>query len=239
MSVKHRYADDVDYSEYEPKIKKLLDTHIQSDNVVQVVAPVNILDPKFTKKLSDDKRGYDARGKAASADSIAHALKKTVTEKMDEDPAFYEKFSKMIQDVIDRFQAGKISEDEYFSKVQSLQDDFKSKRRDDVPEEISENEDAAAYYGVALSAFVYCGKCDAAEARRIAAKMALFTVESFEKHHKIQFWNDTDAQNRVRNELDDFLFDEIQVRERFGWSNDDIDSLEDKIMNVARRRSHE
>ena len=239
VSVKHRYADDVDYSEYEPKIKKLLDTHIQSDNVVQMVAPVNILDPKFTKKLSDDKRGYDARGKAASADSIAHALKKTVTEKMDEDPAFYEKFSKMIQDVIDSFQAGKISEDEYFSKVQSLQDDFKSKRRDDVPEEISENEDAAAYYGVALSAFVYCGKCDAAEARRIAAKMALFTVESFEKHHKIQFWNDTDAQNRVRNELDDFLFDEIQVRERFGWSNNDIDSLEDKIMNVARRRSHE
>ena len=239
VSVKHRYADDVDYSEYEPKIKKLLDTHIQSDNVVQMVAPVNILDPKFTKKLSDDKRGYDARGKAASADSIAHALKKTVTEKMEEDPAFYEKFSKMIQDVIDSFQAGKISEDEYFSKVQNLQENFKSKRRDDVPKEISENEDAAAYYGVALSAFMFCGKCDAAEARRIAAKMALFTVESFEKHHKIQFWNDTDAQNRVRNELDDFLFDEIQVRERFGWSNDGIDSLEDKIMNVARRRSHE
>ena len=84
-----------------------------------------------------------------------------------------------------------------------------------------------------------CLRLSAAEARRIAAKMALFTVESFEKHHKIQFWNDTDAQNRVRNELDDFLFDEIQVRERFGWSNNDIDSLEDKIMNVARRRSHE
>ncbi|MBQ3714943.1 MAG: type I restriction endonuclease subunit R [Fibrobacter sp.] len=239
VSVKHRYADDVDYSEYEPKIKKLLDTHIQSDNVVQTVAPVNILDPKFTQILSDDKGSYDARGKAASADTIAHMLKKTATEKMEEDPAFYEKFSKMIQDVIDSFQAGKISEDEYLSKVKGLEENFKSKKRDDVPAEISENEDAAAYYGVALTAFLYGNKCDTAEAKRLAVETALFVIEALKKHHKVQFWNDPDAQNRVRNELDDLLFDDICVRERFDWTNADIDSLEEKIMNVARRRSHE
>ena len=238
ISVKRRYADEIDYSEYEPKIKKLLDTHIQSDNVVQTVAPVDILSKGFSS-VHDKAAGYDTRSKASSADAIAHALKKTITEKMEEDPAFYTKFSKMIQDVIDSFQAGKMSEDEYLSKVKGLEENFKSKKRDDVPAEISENEDAAAYYGVALTAFMRDGKCDVAEAKRIAVKMALFTIESFEKYNKIQFWNDSDAQNNVRNDLDDFLFDIIRVRERFGWSNTDIDSLEEKIMNVARRRSHE
>ena len=35
-SVKLRYADEVDYREHEPKIKKLLDTHIQADSVTQI-----------------------------------------------------------------------------------------------------------------------------------------------------------------------------------------------------------
>ena len=238
VSVKRRYADEIDYSEYEPKIKKLLDTHIQSDNVVQTVAPVDILSKGFSS-VHDMVAGYDTRSKASSADAIAHALKKTITEKMEEDPAFYTKFSKMIQDVIDSFQTGKMSEDEYLSKVKGLEENFKSKKRDDVPAEISENEDAAAYYGVALTAFLYGNKCDVSKAKQLAVETALFVVESLKKHHKVQFWNDQDAQNRVRDDLDTLLFDNICVRERFGWSNADIDSLEEKIMNVARRRSHE
>ena len=238
ISVKRRYADEIDYSEYEPKIKKLLDTHIQSDNVVQTVAPVDILSKGFSS-VHDMVAGYDTRSKASSADAIAHALKKTITEKMEEDPAFYTKFSKMIQDVIDSFQTGKMSEDEYLSKVKGLEDNFKSKKREDVPAEISENEDAAAYYGVALTAFLYGKKCEAPKAKQLAVETALFVVESLKKHHKVQFWNDQDAQNRVRDDLDTLLFDNICVRERFGWSNADIDSLEEKIMNVARRRSHE
>lgn len=239
VSVKHRYADDVDYSEYEPKIKKLLDTHIHADSVTQTVAPIDILGKGFSKHLNDSHAGYEPKGKAASADSIAHAMKKTVTEKMEEDPAFYEKFSKMIQDVIDLFRAGKISDDEYAKEVNDLQEKFKNKKRDDVPEQIRENENAAAYYGVALTAFMYGNKCDVSRAKRLAVKTALFVCESFERHYKIQFWNDMDAQNKVRNEIDDLLFDEIQVREEFGWSNENIDSFEDKIMNVARHRSHE
>ena len=239
VSVKHRYADDVDYSEYEPRIKKLLDTHIHSDSVTQTVAPVNILDEKFTGQVQDVQATYDTRSKASSADSIAHLLKKTATEKLEEDPAFYTKFSKMIQDVIDLFRAGKISDEEYAQKIDELHSKFQSKKRDDVPEEIRENEDAAAYYGVALTAFMYGNKCDVETAKRLAIKTALFACESFEKNNKVQFWNDMDAQNRVRNEIDDLLFDEIRVREVLGWSNENIDSFEDKIMNVARHRSHE
>lgn len=238
-SVKHRYADDVDYSEYEPRIKKLLDTHIHSDSVTQMVAPIDILGKDFSTHLHDNQVTFDARSKAASADSIAHALKKTAIEKMEEDPAFYEKFSKMIQDVIDQFRAGKINDDEYAKTVEELREKFHNKKRDDVPEQIHENEDAAAYYGVALTAFMYGGKCDAETAKKLAVKTALFVCKSFEKYYKVQFWNDTDAQNRVRDEMDNLFFDEIQVREEFGWSNENIDSLENKIMDIARHRSHE
>ena len=42
-----RYAETVDYGEYEPKIKKLLDTHISADEVIQLNEPVNIFDAKL------------------------------------------------------------------------------------------------------------------------------------------------------------------------------------------------
>ncbi len=239
VSVKHRYADDVDYSEYEPKIKKLLDTHIKSNSVTQTQAPTNILDKSFRNVLCENEAGYDARTPAARADAIAHALKKSISEKMEEDPAFYEKFSKMIQDVIDLFLAHKISDDAYLKSVKELQEQERNKKRDDLPEELAGNDDAAAYYGVALAAFKNGNNCDEQEAKRCALKTALFVDATFCKNRKVQFWDDPDAQNRVRDELDNLLFDEIQVRERFDWSNDDIDDFEDKIMNVARRRSHE
>ena len=40
--MKLRYADSVDYREHEPKIKKLLDTHIQADRVAQINEPETI-----------------------------------------------------------------------------------------------------------------------------------------------------------------------------------------------------
>ncbi|RLB67472.1 MAG: restriction endonuclease subunit R, partial [Deltaproteobacteria bacterium] len=43
-SVKLRYAEAIDYRDYEPKIKKLLDTHIQANEVYQLNEPENIFD---------------------------------------------------------------------------------------------------------------------------------------------------------------------------------------------------
>lgn len=248
LSVKRRYADEIDYSEYEPKIKKLLDTHIQSDKVTQSVPLVNVLSDEFLKKVSTDPNAghlaepgaaYDARTPAARADSIAYALKKSVTEKMDEDPALYEKFSKMIQDVIDSFSNHKITDEKYLESVQQIQKDVQNKKREDLPAELENDDDAAAYYGFSLAEFEKCKKCSEEEFRKFAVDTARFIVQVFAEHRKVQFWKDIDAQNQVKGELDDFLYDEIRVRERFGWSESEIDEFEDAVMNIARRRSND
>ena len=43
-------------------------------------------------------------------DTIAHTTKKVITEKMDKDPAFYQKFLKPIQQAIEDFRAKRISD---------------------------------------------------------------------------------------------------------------------------------
>ncbi|MEQ8173233.1 MAG: HsdR family type I site-specific deoxyribonuclease, partial [Candidatus Eremiobacterota bacterium] len=87
-SVKKRYSDEIDYRDYEPKIRKLIDTYIPSDEVLQVTEPINIFESeKFQAQVEECKTI------ASQADTIAYRTEKTIEEKLEEDPVFYTRFS--------------------------------------------------------------------------------------------------------------------------------------------------
>ena len=50
VSVKKRYAEVVDFKEYEDKIQKLLNTYVSSDEVIKITDPVNIFDKESFQK---------------------------------------------------------------------------------------------------------------------------------------------------------------------------------------------
>ncbi|RLG27909.1 restriction endonuclease subunit R, partial [Methanosarcinales archaeon] len=71
-SVKLRYAEAIDYRDYEPKIKKLLDTHIQANEVYQLNEPENIFDDKSFMMVKEEQGVYSAgKTTASKADTIA------------------------------------------------------------------------------------------------------------------------------------------------------------------------
>ncbi|MDD3880225.1 MAG: type I restriction endonuclease subunit R, partial [Syntrophomonas sp.] len=146
-AVKLRYAEAIDYRDFEPKIKKLLDVHIQANEVIQLNEPVNIFDDNAFLAIKEERGVYETKSKAARADAIAHATKKAITEKMEEDPAFYEKFSLLIQQAIDGFRAKRISDLEYLNLVSEIRNKVVTRQHDDMPETLLGNEDAMAYYG--------------------------------------------------------------------------------------------
>ena len=73
--------------------------------------------------VKEERGVYQAKTTAARADIIAHETKRTITENMDKDPAFYEKFSKLIQDAIDGFKNQRISDLEYLQKASAIRDE--------------------------------------------------------------------------------------------------------------------
>src|SRR5690606_2551205 len=103
-SVTRRYADRLDAAtpkEIDAKINALLDKHITTDGIVPGVAAVNIFDEAGFRQVVLEETG----SVAAKADAIASATSKTITEKMEDDRVFYERFSKMIKDTIEEFRA--------------------------------------------------------------------------------------------------------------------------------------
>ncbi len=237
-SVKLRYAEAIDYRDYEPKIKKLLDTHIQANEVIQLNEPVNIFDDKMFNQVKEEQGVYQTRKTTASkADTIAHATKKVITEKMDEDPAFYEKFSKLIQQAIEDFRAKRISDLDYLHKVVDIRNKIVGKVHDDVPNNLSGNEDAMAYYGV-LKPFLDKHDLNEADLESITADTAIAIHGILEKHKKVQFWDDEDAQKQTVNEIDDYLYDELKTEKGIELSLDQMDDIIEKVLQVAKHRSY-
>lgn len=237
ISVKLRYAETIDYRDYEPKIKKLLDTHIQANEVLQLNDPVNIFDEKMFDQVKNEQGIFKNRKKTSSkADTIAHATKKVVFEKMDEDPAYYSKFSKLIQDAIDSFKEKRISDLEYLRKVIDIRNNIVGKVRDDIPDRLSHNEDAMAYFGI-LKPILKQSDLHKNKLETIASDTAIAVDCIFIKYNKIHFWDDEDAQNQVTNEIDDFLYDELKINKGIELSVTQMDEIILDVMKIAKNRS--
>lgn len=233
-SVRIRYAEVVDYRDYEPRIKKLLDTHIQADKVISLNAPVNILDESRFGKIGERDTAHERRTKASRADSIAYAIKNTTAENMEQDPVLYRKFSELIQQAIDDFRNRRITDAEYLQKVTDIRNQVESRQRDDVPETLRDDDEACAYFGEIKS----CLEDVQMDSRLddIAEKTARAVQDAINNHWKVDFWNDTDARKSVENAIDDFFYDDLQGRYGVNLSREKMDEMTARVMKVAKSR---
>ena len=104
-AVRRRYAEVVDFGEYEGRIQKLLDTHVGTGEVEIVTSLVNVFDQEAFQQELDKLEGA-----ASKADTIAHRAQRTISERMSEDPTFYQRFSSMIEQAILDFRNHRLTE---------------------------------------------------------------------------------------------------------------------------------
>ncbi len=231
-AVKLRYAESVDYRDFEPRIKKLLDTHISASQVTRLNEPVNIFDEKAFKQVVEAQG--DGRSAAAKADTIAHATKKAISERLEQDPAFYEKFSRLIQQAIDDYRAKRISDLEYLKKAGELRDAVVNRHGDDAPSQLAGNHDALAVFGVLqplVAAHLPAGDADAPAAD---AAVAIWSI--VQRNRKVGFWQDLDAQRRTMNQIDDYLYDEVKAKGGIPLAAGEMDQIIERTMQIARHR---
>ncbi len=232
-AVRLRYAEAVDYGDYDSRIKKLLNTHIQANEVTQLNDPVDIFDDNAFSIVRETQAIYRTQNAAANADHIAHATKRKITENMDKDPAFYEKFSKLIQEAIDDFRQQRILALDYLQKVSDIRDKIENTQRDDVPDEIRNNREACAYFG-AIKPCLSKIDMDDSQTDDIAIKTTLAIQTAIDKNWKVDFWNDSDAQNDVKNEMDDFFYDVVEDVYGIDLSSEQMDEMISQTMQIAK-----
>jgi type I restriction enzyme R subunit len=234
-AVKLRYAESVDYRDFEPRIQKLLDTHISASEVVRLNAPVNIFDEAAFQKVVEEQGAGGEKNLGAKADMIAHATRRAINERLEQDPAFYEKFSKLIQQAIDDYRARRLSDLEYLQRVTEIRQAVVSRKGDDLPPALNGDADAAAVYGL-LRPFVASHLSDTEQARSTAAEAAVAVWDILRRNRKVGYWDDLDAQRRTMNEIDDYLYDDVKGARGIALSTDEMDEIIEKTMQLARHR---
>ena len=230
-SVQLRYQETVDVKEFEPKIQKLLDDHVVAMPAETIIEMVNINDPDALKAVVEET----GVSEASRADRIASATRRTITEKMDEDPTFYRSFSELLEETIRDYRSKRISERDYLKNVVDLASKVARKDRGrEVPGSIKGNYDGQAFFGILEGALATDdGKPIAAD--EIAA-IALTIIDIIKSHHIVDVWSNDIAQNKIRNAIDDYFFDVLRDERGIELTHEVMDDLELKIMDLARAR---
>ncbi len=230
-SVQLRYQETVDVREFEPKIQKLLDDHVVALPAEVIINVVNINDPDALKAVVEET----GVSEASRADRIASATRRAITEKMEEDPAFYRQFSELLEETIRAYRERRLSEREYLGNVVDLAHKVAKKDRGrDVPESIRANDDAQAFFGVLKNRLSTSGGTQMGEDD--TATLAVSILKIIKDHLIVDIWSNDVAQNNLRNAIDDFFFDVLRDEKGIDLPVEDLDDIELKIMNLARAR---
>ena len=232
-SVKKRYAEEIDFKEYEKRVQKLLDTHVSAEGVEQITPQVNIFErDAFQAEVEKLKTP------ASKADTIAHRTQKTITEKMDEDPVFYRKFSRILQEAINAYRQKRISEVEYLNRATTTMNAVLSRTGDDLPAILAGRDVAKAFYGVVNEVM------DGLEIKEsitpygpslVAADIAVQIDEAIQARIVVDWRANSDVQNDMRNAIDDLLY-EAKANQGVSLNSQDMDTIIERALDIARSR---
>ena len=223
-AVSQRYQESIDFSEYEPRIKKLINTHVGAGEVEQLCGPINLLDADKRRQLLED----NSKSTGAKADMIASATRHVIEQEMAKDPAFYKKFSRLLEEVIEAYHEGRLQALEALEKIKDISTKVVTHTDDNIPSELIGKDMARRYYGCVHETLAeYNVKND-----KPLTDIAIQIVDRIDKH-KIRDWRtNQDVINKMRGEIDDIIF-EIAEDHGFKLSLDDQDAIIDKCIEVA------
>ena len=228
-SVSRRYAEVVDFKEYEPRIQKLVDQHVGTGEVERITDLVDIFNTDaFAREVNK------LASASSKADTIAFRTKRTIDDLIQKDPAFYRQFSELLEDAIRAFREQRLSDAEYLWKVEQIAERVRNRTGDDIPAALAHRDVAKAFFGVLQE--VFTDRTDqAANARDIGATVSLAIDDIVQEHRIVHWTRNIDVQNRMKGAIEDCLF-ELMERENIELSFKEIDRILESVLDIARAR---
>lgn len=228
-SVKIRYADVIDNREYEKQMQNLLDTHMSVVGIKQITNPVDILNKEDLEKELEELGSLRSK-----ADAITSHMTKSIKAHRDENPAYYDSFSKRIKEALEEYKNRVISEAEYLDKMKAIMDDYrKGTTNITYPEKIKGNVHAQAFYGVITA--ILDDEIDINGNIDIISDISLEVTSIIQKHDTVDWQTNKEIHNKIAQDIDD-MFYRLEKENGFVIDFDTIDKIIENVITVALRR---
>lgn len=228
-SVKIRYADVIDNREYEKQMQNLLDTHMSVVGIKQITNPVDILNKEELEKELEELGSLRSK-----ADAITSHMTKSIKTHHDENPAYYDSFSKRIKEALEDYKNRVISEAEYLDKMKSIMADYrKGTTNISYPEKIKGNVHAQAFYGVITA--ILDDEIDINANLDIVSDISLEVTSIIQNHDTVDWQTNKEIHNKIAQDIDD-MFYRLEKENNFVIDFDTIDKIIENVITVALRR---
>lgn len=212
-----------------------IDKRLKEHNILQAIARVNRLHDGKEYGLIIDYRGifgqlndaielYKAleeedldrelggvEGDADKADTIAARMRKTIHDKMQEDPLLYKKLSEVINAAIADHRAKRLSDANYLNRIREAMDEMRTKGSSDIPDKLKQHKSARPYYRVVLEELPD-GMVKETDPAYLGADAAV-KIDTIIKNLEKRDWvHDHGVYNMMFNEIEDYL---LQIKGNF------------------------
>ena len=242
QAVRIRYHEQVDFGKYEKQMQKLLDTFISADEVNQLTKLVNIFDEEFEAELER------VVGDNARADTILSATTAVITEKRESNPAYYDKLSKRIQEIIEAYKEKRLTEEEKLKHAKEIRQmllESEGEETNSYPQRIQHNAPARAFYDNLEEKFaeamnrvdkrIWVAEAPLAYGSKpqddLLTQTVLKIADIFKEASKKPDWkNNRDMRNKIEGEIEDLFW---EMEDTYGLKFDDSDALLATIQQIG------
>ena len=160
---------------------------------------------------------------------------------MGEDPAFYKKFSDMLKETIAEYEANRINEAQYLSKVQEIMNIVLSHTDTDIPEALKDRDIAKAFYGLSVESLNE--KIQDSAIRKEISTQAALTIDDLiqravlDNGKAIIDWQyKSNITGKLQIEIGDYLIDEVRDKYNITLSFGELDEIANRCIEVAKIR---
>ncbi len=218
-----KYADRVDLSEYKQSLINILDKYVDAKGVELLTKQINITDRKQFEEAIENL-GSDK----SKAEAIAAQTQKTIIEKVDSDPEFYDRFSKKVSDILNKMRDGKLADIEALKQLKLIGDAVINKKDDSLPKDIVSKNGSDIFYRNLRDSFE---KFNMPEDIFITVVLDIFKI--IKEEAIVDWYKNIDVKRRIMNTLDDYLYDVVKKEKGFDLLDTDMKLIIDKILNLA------
>ena len=223
----------VDWTEIGAKVKRLIDARIGAD-VREMMKPVSILDSDFEQRIAglphDDVR----------ASLMEHAIRAQITERIGDNPAFYERLSAQLRRIIEDLHNRLIDSAEACRRLATVRDQMRSEA--DIAAQHGLSPVSYAIYelldghpdevasGPAIAEETPAYQPNLDDDLKSIAKIAEAVVD---QHVALIDWQtNLEVQRRMRRDI------KRELRPKLGYSEERLDGVANRIVELVRRRSN-
>lgn len=218
-----KYADRVDLAEYKQSLINILDKYVDAKGVELLTKQINITDRKQFEEaietLGSDK---------SKAEAIAAQTEKTITEKMESDPEFYERFSKKISEILRKMHEGKLADIAALKQLKLIGDDVVNKKDENLPAAVESVKGSDIFYRNLREDFK---KFSVSEEVFIEIVLDIFRIVKEEAI--VDWYKNMDVKRRIMNTIDDYLYDVVKKEKGIDLSVDDMKLVISSVLTLA------